>query len=84
MRYTDTRKDEQERKLSIKSTPVSLVLESSKGKSYLLNMIDCPGHVNFSDETTAALQVSDGAVLIVDAIEGVCMQVNMQTCEIPK
>jgi U5 small nuclear ribonucleoprotein component len=75
-RYTDTRMDEQARKISIKSTPVSLVLPSSTGKSFVMNIMDCPGHVNFFDETTAALQVSDGAVLVVDAIEGVMMNVR--------
>ena len=72
-RYTDTRQDEQDRGCSIKSTPVSLVLENSRGKSYLLNVADCPGHVNFSDESTAALRVADGAVIVVDAVEGVMM-----------
>jgi U5 small nuclear ribonucleoprotein component len=71
MRYTDTRIDEQERKISIKAVPMSLVLEDSNSKSYLCNIMDTPGHANFSDEMTAALRLADGAVLIVDAAEGV-------------
>lgn len=71
MRYTDTRVDEQERRISIKAVPMSLVLEDSNAKSYLCNIMDAPGHVNFSDEMTAALRLADGAVLVVDAGEGV-------------
>ncbi|KAH9564128.1 hypothetical protein CY35_04G008100 [Sphagnum magellanicum] len=71
LRYTDTRIDEQERQISIKTVPMSLVLEDSVGKSYLCNIMDTPGHVNFSDEMTAALRLADGAVLVVDAVEGV-------------
>ena len=73
VRYTDARVDEQERGLSIKASPVSLVLPDTSGKSYLLNVIDAPGHVNFSDEATAAFRATDGVVLVVDAIEGVMM-----------
>lgn len=71
MRYTDTRIDEQERRISIKAVPMSLVLEDSNSKSYLINIMDSPGHVNFSDEMSAALRLADGAVLVVDAAEGV-------------
>ncbi|GAA0147488.1 translation elongation factor [Lithospermum erythrorhizon] len=71
MRYTDTRVDEQERRISIKAVPMTLVLEDSNSKSYLCNVMDTPGHSNFSDEMTAALRLADGAVLIVDAAEGV-------------
>ena len=73
VRYTDVRKDEQARELSVKATPVTVVMESLSGKSFLLNILDCPGHVNFSDESTAALRAVDGAVIVIDAIEGVML-----------
>eukprot|EP00826_Nyctotherus_ovalis_P033064 TRINITY_DN2667_c0_g1_i15.p1 TRINITY_DN2667_c0_g1~~TRINITY_DN2667_c0_g1_i15.p1 ORF type:complete len:333 (+),score=76.44 TRINITY_DN2667_c0_g1_i15:124-999(+) len=70
-RFTDSRKDERERELSIKAKPVSLVLQDSREKSYLVNIMDTPGHPNFFDEVVAALRVCDGALVVVDAVEGV-------------
>ncbi|ETO11084.1 hypothetical protein RFI_26291 [Reticulomyxa filosa] len=78
IRYTDIRRDEQSRGLSIKCAPMSLVLGDLRDKHYLLNIMDTPGHVNFSDELSAALRLCDGIVLVVDCAEGVLM--NTKRC----
>lgn len=46
-RWMDTRVDEQERLISVKDSAITLLLPDTRGKSYLLNMIDTPGHPNF-------------------------------------
>ncbi|CAH1788149.1 unnamed protein product [Owenia fusiformis] len=73
LRYTDILFTERERGCSIKSTPVTLVLPDIKNKSYLMNVFDTPGHVNFSDEATAGMRLCDGVCIFVDAAEGVSL-----------
>lgn len=76
LRYTDVHFLERQRGVSIKSAPMSLVLQSTKGKSHLFNVIDTPGHVDFVDEVAASVRLADGVVLVVDVVEGV--QINTE------
>jgi len=62
--FLDTRRDEKERLLSIKSIPMSMILSDSREKSYLINLYDTPGHPNFSDEVCCALRICDGVLLV--------------------
>lgn len=70
LRYMDCRSDEQSLGISIKAKAACMLLPDTQGKSFGLNIIDTPGHPNFLDEALAAMQLADGAIVVVDVAEG--------------
>lgn len=77
-RVLDYLEEEQKRRITIKTSAISLVYHTPAG-SFIINLVDTPGHVDFTGRVTRALRTIDGAIVVVDAVEEIMAQTEIVT-----
>ena len=77
-RVLDYLEEEQKRKITIKTANISLIYKTAENP-YIINLVDTPGHVDFTGKVTRALRAIDGAIVVVDAVEEIMAQTEIVT-----
>jgi ribosome assembly protein 1 len=87
LRYLDSTEEEQRRGITMHSSAISLIFDLEKNSSnestnsksldrYLINLVDSPGHLDFSSDVSTATRLCDGALIVIDVLEGICTQTH--------
>lgn len=92
LRYLDSTEEEQKRGITMHSSAISLIFQleklggagtkaasaedATRPEEYLINLVDSPGHIDFSSDVSTATRLCDGALIVVDVVEGLCTQTH--------